>query len=67
MYYLRSKPAVTAIAFGLDHDSITRIRKKRGLHDNHISNKNYDKNKKVDRRNNNYIECEMCSGWSDLK
>lgn len=96
LYYLRSKPAVDAIAFGLDHGAIKRIKKKRGLIEesedsgSESSNEWQDprkqseistrrslrssedftkvkslsdtSNKVVDRRSENYQECEMCSG-----
>jgi ribonucleoside-diphosphate reductase alpha chain len=79
LYYLRSKPAVDAIAFGLDMDSIMRIKIERGEEvDDYIgTDKNDDEekwkdprkdseietdDKIVDRRADNYEECEMCSG-----
>lgn len=87
LYYLRSKPAVDAIAFGLDHSAIERILKKRGLSHNYNYSNNHDDDddvykkskwndprkeseienamhpkQTVDRRAENYGECDMCSG-----
>jgi ribonucleoside-diphosphate reductase alpha chain len=75
MYYLRTRPAVNAIKFGLDPDIIKRIETKRK-----IVHKGYDDDddddddnaksvlkttvaKKVNnRRDDDLKECEMCSG-----
>jgi ribonucleoside-diphosphate reductase alpha chain len=66
MYYLRSRTAVDPFSFGLDYDSIIRIKKKRKETDNIEKYKHQNKNSKsdeiVDNRNDNYSECEMCSG-----
>ena len=80
LYYLRSKPAVNPLEFGLEFDTIRRIKKKRGeeiieeyIDDSENQGSIIDEGSKkedsqdtngkiVDRRSNNYQECEMCSG-----
>jgi ribonucleoside-diphosphate reductase alpha chain len=85
LYYLRSKPAVNPLEFGLEFDAIRRIKKKRGeeVVDEYIDDSENQESiisddsnwkdprkeseietsgKVVDRRSNNYTECEMCSG-----
>jgi ribonucleoside-diphosphate reductase alpha chain len=51
MYYLRSRPAVNAIQFGLDRKVIEKIEKQRN-----------EKRVVETQGNDNYHPCEMCSG-----
>jgi len=60
MYYLRGRPAVDPIKFGLDIEDINRIKNKRNSNNTEEDNSNDDGI--VDRRADNYEECEMCSG-----
>jgi len=73
MYYLRSRTAVNAIKFGLDPDSIKRIERKRGIVDDSSEDESKSDNKiqrineielnlGIKNRQNNYMECDMCSG-----
>ena len=59
MYYLRGRPAVDPIKFGLDIDDINKIKKSRNSNNVKVDNLN---NEVVDRRAENYEVCEMCSG-----
>jgi ribonucleoside-diphosphate reductase alpha chain len=87
MYYLRSRPSVDPIKFGLDPDARNRIKKKRSgytsnssddeseeendnrdprriseIEINHGSGKTQTFKSSRQKRADNYLECDMCSG-----
>jgi ribonucleoside-diphosphate reductase alpha chain len=64
LYYLRSKPGVNPLEFGIDYDIIKRIDKKRnGEQQEDMPELVKPKiSEIVDNRADNYGECDMCSG-----